>query len=56
MSFWQVAENPAPKAGIRRCAAFENDHLLPEQAALSKTPHAPADGPMLVFRTPAGLL
>jgi hypothetical protein len=37
---------------IRRCAAFVNAHIY-EYAALSKTPHALADGLMLVFEHPA---
>jgi hypothetical protein len=38
---------------IRRCAAFVNAHI-PGYAALSKTPHALADGLMLVFKKPVG--
>jgi hypothetical protein len=37
---------------IRRCAAFVNAHIGPDYAALSKTPHALADGLMLVFEHP----
>jgi len=36
---------------IRRCAAFVNAHIT-EYAALPKTPHALADGLMLVFQHP----
>jgi hypothetical protein len=41
---------------IQRCAAFVNAHISPEYAALSKTPHALADGLMLVFQHPAKLI
>jgi len=38
---------------IRRCAAFVKCSHIPEYAALSKTPHALADGLILVFQHPA---
>jgi hypothetical protein len=39
----------APEAVIQRCGAFVNAHLSSAHAALSKTPHALADGLMLVL-------
>jgi hypothetical protein len=37
---------------IRRCAVFCKCSHIYEYAALSETPHALADGPMLVFQHP----
>jgi hypothetical protein len=40
---------------IQRCAAFVNARISFRYAALSKTPHALADGLMLVFIHPADM-